>query len=250
MLAAAGLGVVIGTAVGLLGAGGSLLAIPALVYGVGQDVPQAVTTSLFVVGVSSIVGALPRALAGQIRWSISLVFGAAGIGTAFAGAAVGRLLPSQVLMLCFAALMVVVAVLMLVRRNGARPAQDARAAPPRVVASLGAGAAIGFLTGLFGVGGGFMIVPSLVLLLGLEMNLAIGTSLVITVINSAAGLAAHLRLTSIDWTVAAVFAGGAVVTSLLAARVGSRTHPDRLRRAFAALIVAVAAFVVVEAALT
>ena len=251
MLAAIGFGILIGAALGLLGGGGSILAVPALVYGVGESVPQAVTASLFVVGVSSGVGALPRARAGQVRWPVAAVFGAAGVGTAFAGTAVNHLMSAQVLLLAFAVLMVAVAARMLwgrVEPRGACAAPDGgvnwKGCLPKAV---GAGAVVGFLTGLFGVGGGFIIVPALALLLGLEMTLAIGTSLVVIVINSAAGLAAHLQRTSIDWRIALAFAGAALVAALVAGRFGTRVDSERLRRWFAWLIIVVAAFVAVEA---
>ena len=110
-----------------------------------------------------------------------------------------------------------------------------------------AGAVVGFLTGLFGVGGGFVIVPALALLLGLDMPMAIGTSLVIIVINSAAGFSAHITRTSVDWPIALVFAGVSLVTAAVAGRFGTRVNPDRLRRWFALLIIVVAVFVAVEA---
>src|SRR5579885_2383813 len=101
MLASAAFGIVIGAALGLLGGGGSILAVPALVYGVGESVQHAVTASLFFVGVSSGIGALPRARARQIRWPVAAVFGTAGVGTAFAGTAVSRLVSAQALLLAF-----------------------------------------------------------------------------------------------------------------------------------------------------
>jgi uncharacterized membrane protein YfcA len=251
MFAAIGFGLLIGAALGLLGGGGSILAVPALVYGVGQSVPEAVTTSLFVVGVSSGVGAVPRARAGQVRWPVAAVFGLAGVGTAFAGAAVNHLMSSQVLLIAFAVLMVAVAVRMLwgrVEPRGACAAPDGRVdwkgCLPK---AIGAGAVVGFLTGLFGVGGGFIIVPALALLLGLEMTLAIGTSLVVIVINSAAGLVAHLQRTSVDWGIAVAFAGAAVVAAFVAGRFGASVDSDRLRRWFAWLVIGVAVFVAVEA---
>jgi uncharacterized membrane protein YfcA len=251
MLAAIGFGLLIGAALGLLGGGGSILAVPALVYGVGESVPHAVTASLFVVGVTSGVGALPRARAGQVRWPVAAVFGFAGVGTAFAGTAVNHLMSSRVLLITFAVLMVAVAARMLwghVESRGACAAPDGsvnwKGCLPK---AIGAGAAVGFVTGLLGVGGGFIIVPALALLLGLEIPLAIGTSLVVIVINSAAGLAAHLQRTSIDWRIAAGFAGAAIVAALLASRFGSRVDPGRLRRWFAWLIISVAVFVAAEA---
>jgi uncharacterized membrane protein YfcA len=251
VIAAIGFGVLIGAALGLLGGGGSILAVPALVYGVGESVPQAVTASLFVVGISSGVGAIPRARSGQVRWPVAGVFGAAGVGTAFAGTAVNHLMSSRVLLLAFAVLMVAVAARMLwgrVEPRGACAAPDGRVnwkgCLPKAVAT---GAVVGFLTGLFGVGGGFIVVPALALLLGLEMALAIGTSLVIIVINSAAGFAAHLQRTTVDWGIAIAFAGAALVAALVAGRFGTRVDSDRLRSWFAWLIVAVSVFVAVEA---
>lgn len=252
-LPAAGFGLLIGTALGLLGGGGSILAVPALVYGVGLSVPAAVTTSLFVVGVSSGVGALPRARAGQVRWPVAGVFGAAGVATAFLGTVLGRAVPARVLLLAFAALMLAVAVRLLlgdVTPRGACATGDGgvrwRRCLPRAVA---AGSVVGLLTGLFGVGGGFVVVPALALLLGLDMPTAIGTSLVVVVVNSAAGLAAHLPGTSVDWSVALTFAGSAVLAAVASGVAGSRLDSGRLRRWFAWLVLGVAAFVAAEALL-
>ena len=251
MIAAAIFGILIGAALGLLGGGGSILAVPALVYGVGEPVAQAVTTSLFIVGISSAVGALPRARLGQIRWPIAGIFGVAGIATAFAGTAVNHLLSGRALLFGFAALMIVVAVRMLageVRPRGSCAAADGRVNWARCVPkSVSAGIVVGFLTGLFGVGGGFVIVPALALLLGLDMPVAIGTSLVIIVINSGAGFAAHITRTSVDWPIALVFAGVSLVIAAVTGRLGAKVNPDRLRRWFALLIIAVAVFVAVEA---
>jgi uncharacterized membrane protein YfcA len=251
MIAAAIFGILIGAALGLLGGGGSILAVPALVYGVGEPVAQAVTTSLFIVGISSAVGALPRARLGQIRWPIAGIFGVAGIATAFAGTAVNHLLSGRALLFGFAALMIVVAVRMLAgeaRPRGSCAAADGRVNWARCVPkSVSAGIVVGFLTGLFGVGGGFVIVPALALLLGLEMPVAIGTSLVIIVINSGAGFAAHITRTSVDWPIALVFAGVSLVIAAVTGRLGAKVNPDRLRRWFALLIIAVAVFVAVAA---
>ncbi len=252
MLAAAIFGTLIGAALGLLGGGGSILAVPALVYGVNEPVKQAVTTSLFVVGISAAVAAIPRARAGQVRWPIAGIFGAAGIATAFLGAAVNHALSSRALLFGFTVLMIVVAVRMLageVTPRGSCALPDGRINWSRCVPkSVAAGMVVGFLTGLFGVGGGFVIVPALALFLGLEMPIAIGTSLVIIVINSAAGFAAHITRTSVDWPIALTFAGTSLVVAAVAGRFGTKVDADRLRKWFAWLIIAVAVFVAIEAA--
>ncbi|MGY1592045.1 sulfite exporter TauE/SafE family protein [Geodermatophilus sp. SYSU D00708] len=250
MIVAVIAGLVIGALVGLLGGGGSILAVPALVYAAGQDLPQAVATSLLVVGITSLVALLPRLRAGRVAWRIAVLFGAAGAATAFAGAAVNRLLPDDVVLGLFAALMVGAGVRMLAEKpaTGAACAVDGgrvnwRRCLPRTLAG---GLAVGFLTGLLGVGGGFLIIPVLVLVLGLPMTTAIGTSLVIIAANSAAGFAAHAGETTLDVPVTAAFTAAAVVTALAAGRIASRVDTARLRRWFAYLVFAVAAFILVQ----
>lgn len=251
MLAAAVLGIVIGLALGLLGAGGSVLAVPALVYGVGQPVGLAIPASLMIVGLAAAAGLVPRLGQQVVRWSVAGVFGGAGIMAAFAGAAVGRLLAARVLLLAFAVVMVVAAVWMLVQPAQPQPSTAVgrqvnwRAWLPR---ALGVGAVVGFLTGLFGVGGGFLIVPALLLLLRLEMPVAVGTSLVIVVINAVAGLVAHLpEAAKLNYPVVAVFTGAALVTAVGSALVARRLEAERLRRWFAYLMIAMALFVTVSA---
>lgn len=247
-------GAIIGLALGLLGAGGSILAVPALVYGVGQPLPTAIPTSLAVVAVSAVGGIAPRARRAHVRWPVALVFGAAGIPAAFAGTALGRLVPQRWLLLAFAALMVVVAVRML---RGAENHAGAcrtgegginwRSCLPK---SLAAGAGVGVLTGLFGVGGGFIIVPALAALLGLEAQAAVATSLVIVLINSLAGLAAHATTAAtVDHTLLAVFAGAALVVSASAGRLAPRLRAATVRRWFAHVVLTVAAGVALTAIL-
>ena len=253
MVIATGLGLLIGILLGLLGAGGSILAVPALVYGAGQPLSAAVPTSLLVVGVSSTAALLPRIRASQVQWRIAGVVGAAGIPAAFAGTAVNRALEPRVVLVGFAVVMVAAAIRMLreqleVGGDCALPGGGVnwRGCLPK---ALGSGAAVGFLTGLFGVGGGFLIVPALVLLLGLPMTMAVGTSLVVVTVNSAAGFAAHAGGAHIDYWLAAAFTAAAVTGSVAAARVAGRLPADRMRRWFAWLVLAVAAFVIAQAVL-
>lgn len=250
MLAGTGLGLVIGVLLGLLGGGGSILAVPALVYGAGVPLSAAVPMSLLVVGISSGAALLPRLRHGQVAWRIAGVFGAAGAGAAFAGAAVNRLLDPRVVLVGFAAIMVVAAVQML-REQTAEGGDCAlpgggvnwRGCLPK---AIGSGVVVGFLTGLFGVGGGFLIIPALVLLLGLPMTVAVGTSLLVIVINSAAGFAAHAGDTTLDYRLTAAFTLAAIVGSVTAGQAATRLPADRLRRWFAYFVLAVAAFVTVQ----
>lgn len=251
MIAAAiGLGLLIGALVGLLGGGGSILAVPALVYVVDQPLPQAVATSLLVVGITAVVALLPRLRGRQIAWRIALVFGAAGAATAFAGAAVNRLLPADVVLAIFALLMVAAGVRMLQDKPGTGAAcatgqgtVNWHRCLPRTVAG---GLVVGFFTGLLGVGGGFLVIPVLVIVLGLPMTTAIGTSLVIVAVNSAAGFAAHAGDAPIDVPITVGFTAAAVVAAVIAGRRGARLDTNRLKRWFAWLVFAVAALVFVQ----
>lgn len=251
MTAAVLLGLGIGVLVGLVGGGGSILAVPALIYGVGLPLSSAVPTSLLVVGISSAVAAVPRWVHREVQWRIAAVFGAAGIPAAFAGAAINSLLSPRLLLFGFVALMLLAAYRMLQgdEQEGGDCALPGggvnwRSCLPKAIAS---GAGVGFLTGLFGVGGGFVIVPALVLLLGLPMTLAVGTSLVIVGINSAAGFLAHLGEARLDPTITVAFTLATVTGALVAGRLGSRLSGDWLRRGFAYLVVTVAAFVAIHA---
>ncbi|MGH8866841.1 MAG: sulfite exporter TauE/SafE family protein [Actinomycetes bacterium] len=253
MTAALLLGAGIGVMLGLFGGGGSLLAVPALLYGVGMPLSTAVPTSLLVVGVSSAAAVLPRLRFRQVQWRIAAVFGLAGAVSAFAGSVVNRLLDPQLVLLGFATLMVAAAIRMLreppdAGGDCALPGGkvDWRRCLPK---AIGAGAAVGFLTGLFGVGGGFLVIPALVLLLGLPMTVAVGTSLVVIVINSAAGFFAYLGDARLDYEVALAFTASAILGSLVAARVARRWPAERLRRWFALFVLAVATLVVVHVAL-
>ncbi len=252
IITAAAFGLIVGGLLGLVGGGGSILAVPALVYGVGLPLSAAIPTSLVVVGASSAVAVVPRLR--NVNWRLAVIIGAAGTATAYLGAYVNRLLDQKVLLLAFAAIMVIAGVRMMMPTKAAGgscalPGGGVhwRSCLPKAIAT---GAVVGFLTGLLGVGGGFLIVPALTLVLGLPMAATVGTSLVIIVINSVAGFAAHLGDLHIDWAVTAAFAVAAMAASLLAGRLGTNI-PDRiLKRSFGILVLAVAAYVTAQALLT
>jgi uncharacterized membrane protein YfcA len=245
MISALALGLFVGIVLGVVGGGGSIIAVPALVYGVGLSPAEAIPTSLLVVGVSSLAALLPRFREG-INWPVVLLVGGAGIPAAWGGAAVGRLLDPNILMLAFAGIMVVAGVRMLMRTNEVEgscstgPTRAFRSCAPKAV---GVGLLVGFLTGLLGVGGGFLITPALTLFLGLRMKQAVASSLAIIVINSAAGFGAHATGFTIDWPTALAFAIPAVLGSLAAARLARFLKDRHVRISFAVLIFAVAAWV-------
>lgn len=251
-------GLAVGIALGALGGGGSILAVPALVYLLGQDPRGATTSSLLIVGVSALVGVLPHLRAGRVQIGSGLAFGLLGVAGATAGSRLSFLVAADVLLIAFAALMLAVAALMILRRRSQEsPGDDSpathrtpiltvsplRCACGRMAVLLLLATGVGLLTGFFGVGGGFAVVPALVLALGLPMPVAVGTSLLAIAVNSVAALLARTGSAStIDWGVVALFSAAAVAGSLLGARITARVHPDRLRLAFSALLVAVALY--------
>lgn len=244
------LGALIGVLLGLLGGGGSILAVPALVYGVGLGIEEAIPISLVVVATASAVGVLPKIRTRQVRWRMAGIFSAAGIPATVLGSAISRHLPGSALLIGFAVVMVVAGVRMLTDQGHTGTACEVRAGQvnwrrcaPR---SIGAGLVVGLLTGLFGVGGGFLIIPALVVVLGVEMSTAIGTSLLIIVANSVAGIVSHLHGVSVDWSLTAAFVAAAMVASLAAGYFGTKLDTDRLQRWFAYLVFAVAAYVLVD----
>lgn len=248
------LGLLIGLALGALGGGGSILTVPALVYVLGQDPRAATTSSLLIVGTASLFALIPHARAGHVRVGQGLLFGALGTAGSFAGSALSARVPPQVLLTAFAALMLVVAALML--RHHDMGEQHERATEPiirfrpfaydgaRVAKVVLTATAVGLLTGFFGVGGGFALVPALVLVLGYPMPVAVGTSLLVIAVNSGTALAARIGMGvgDLDWTLIAVFTAAAMAGSLLGGRITARADPQHLSRAFAALLVVVALY--------
>jgi hypothetical protein len=244
------LGLIVGAVLGVVGGGGSIIAVPALVYGVGLSPAEAIPTSLLVVGVSSLAALIPRVRHG-LNWPVILLAGAAGIPSAWAGAGVGRLLDPNILMLAFAVIMVIAGIRMLTRTTETEgscstgPNRAFRSCAPKAIA---VGLLVGFLTGLLGVGGGFLLTPALTLFLGLRMKHAVGSSLAIIVLNSAAGFSAHAAGFTIDWPAVLAFAIPAVLGSLAAARLVRHLKDSHIRISFAVLIFIVAAWVTVSTA--
>jgi uncharacterized membrane protein YfcA len=261
-------GLMIGLSLGALGGGGSILAVPALVYLLGQSPHQATTASLLVVGIAAGAGAVTHARAGRVRLAEGAVFGILGIAGSYLGSRASAAVPANALLAGFGILMLAAAAAMIIRRRGRYrvpgPDPDGDHQPPRpggpqagprapgralhggrhplLVAA--AATAVGLTTGFFGVGGGFVVVPALVLVLGFDMPAAAGTSLVVIAINSAAALASRgvhggLRL---DWAVTAGFTAAAVAGVLAGGRLAGRASPQRLSAAFTVLIVAVAGY--------
>lgn len=237
-----GLAVLIGISLGLLGGGGSILAVPLLVYVADLPPKEAIATSLLVVGVTSAVGVLPHARAGRVRWRTGLVFGAAGMAGAYAGGRLAAFVPAAVLLAGFALMMLATATAMI---RGRRDRGGGRPVPHElpVLRVVLDGVVVGLVTGLVGAGGGFLVVPALALLGGLPMPVAVGTSLVVIAMKSLAGLAGYLSTVDVDWGLAAAVTAAAVVGSLAGGRLAGHVPENVLRKAFGWFVAAMGLFV-------
>lgn len=236
----------IGVTLGLFGGGGSILAVPVLVYLAGVPAKQAIAMSLLVVAVTSAVSAIGHARAGRIRWRTGLIFGAAGMVGAYTGGLIGPHLPEALLMTVFAAMMLATAIAM-IRHRRTPPAGPVHRELP-VLHVIAEGVAVGLVTGLVGAGGGFLVVPALVLLGGLPMGGAVGTSLLVIAMKSLAGLAGYLHSVPIDWSVALPVTAAAVAGGLAGGSLAGRINADRLRKAFGWFVLAMGAFVLIQQA--
>jgi len=237
------LALLIGVSLGLLGGGGSMLTVPVLHYVLGYEVKEVIPMSLVVVGLTSGFGALTHARSGAVRWRTALAFGPPAIVGAILGAELGLQVDPAVQLTVFAVVMLAAAGAMLRRGNlAAAPPHRARPLPFITLA----GALVGVLTGFVGVGGGFLYVPALVLLGGLIMTDAIGTSLVLIVLSCMAGLLRYLGQVSLDWPAIALF----TAIAFLGVAVGSRLVPHvsqrALQRGFAFFLLAMGALVLVR----
>ena len=241
MILALILSLLIGVALGLLGGGGSILTTPILIYALGVDTKPAIATSLVVVGITSLAAVLQHARAGNVVWKTGLVFGAAGMVGAYLGGFVATWVPETVLMLLFAFMMLATAVAMF--RGRKAPEVGAVHADHPVWKIVAEGISVGVVTGLVGAGGGFLVVPALALLGGLPMQKAVGTSLLVIAMKSFAGYAGHAAHVSIDFQLAALVSGAAVVGSFGGSAIASRVPPDLLRRGFAVFVLVMAVFV-------
>ncbi|GIV95428.1 MAG: UPF0721 transmembrane protein [Herpetosiphonaceae bacterium] len=233
------IGAAIGLSLGMLGGGGSILTVPALVYVLDQDAHAAIATSLVIVGMNASMGAWMHARQGHVQLRTALIFGGAGLVSAYVGARLSRFLPGALLLVLFALLMIVVAALML--RGGRRVTTEQASAAVRWPRVLVGGAGVGFLTGFLGVGGGFLIVPALVLLLGMDMHDAVGTSLVVIALNCAAGLLGHLSSSGLNWSLIGMLVVGGILGIVSGAWLARRMPTSGLRRAFALFVIVLGA---------
>ncbi|MGZ8744761.1 MAG: TSUP family transporter [Nocardioides sp.] len=277
ILLAVAAGLLIGLSLGALGGGGSILAVPALVYVLGQSPAQATTGSLVVVGVTSLMGAAVSYRAGTVLLARGLTFGLVAIGGAVAGAKAAAHVSDAVLLASFSVLMLAVGGVMAARQwrsrhrvpvpvtvgaAGEPPLVDRARLDdpiitfsptfacqcPRALKVLVTATAVGLLTGFLGVGGGFLVVPALLLALALPMRYAVGTSLVVITVTSAVALLVRAGAgVAPDWGVVLLLTAASAVGGAVGARVADRTDTRHLSLAFTVLVLGVAAYTAVRA---
>ncbi|CAX22367.1 putative exporter, TauE/SafE family [Methylorubrum extorquens DM4] len=252
---ATGSGGLVGLILGLVGGGGSILAVPLLTYVVGVSSPHvALGTSALAVSVSAAGNLIPQARAGHVKWRCAATFSLAGVAGAFAGAAAAKAVDGQKLLALFGVVMLVVGGLMLRERHGGGDPNvrlTARTAPRLLPWLLGIGFGVGLFSGFFGIGGGFLIVPGLILATGMPLTSAIGTSLVAVSAFGAATATSYAVSGQIDWPLAGLFILGGVLGGLAGARLGQRLAGRKraLTVTFAGLVILVGLYVVARGAL-
>jgi uncharacterized membrane protein YfcA len=238
-------GACVGFVLGLIGGGGSIVATPMLLYLVGMQPHYAIGTGALAVSANAFFGFVGHCRAGTVRWAEAAIFALTGVVGALVGSTVGKHVDGQRLVLLFAFMMIAVGIAMLRPRRGGET--ETPALTPRGVAKVGGvGLLVGMLSGFFGIGGGFLIVPGLILATGMPMINAIGTSLFAV---GAFGLATALNYAAsgfVDWLAAAEFIGGGVAGGFLGMRAAIHLSAQKatLNRMFAALVFVVAVYII------
>lgn len=222
------LALLVGLSLGLLGGGGSILTVPILNYVMGMDAQEAIASSLVVVALTSLIGLIPHWRLKRVSFTVGLPFGLASMAGAFAGGWSAQFLPGYVLMIILAMIMLSTSITMIRGKKNT----DKQVPIPKLWVSALLGIVVGTVTGLVGAGGGFLIVPALVLFGGLPIHLAIGTSLLTIVMKNGAALGGHLVAVSINWPVTLAFTALAMLGVLFGARLVSKISPTFLQKGF------------------
>ena len=241
-------GALVGFSLGLIGGGGSILAVPLMVYVVGvSDAHVAIGTSAIAVAANAAINLWHHARGGTVRWSFALPFAAAGIAGALVGSIFGKLLDGRKLLALFALLMLVIAALMLRTRMRAS-VPDVRVSRDNMVAILGLGLTTGVLSGFFGIGGGFLIVPALMLATGMPIINAVSSSLVAVTAFGLSTAASYAWSGLISWGLAGLFIAGGLAGGLIGTRLARSLSAERgmLNIVFASVIILVALYMLMR----
>ena len=225
----------IGVSLGLLGGGGSILTVPILLYVFHLPAREAIATSLLVVGTTSLAAVVPHARAGRVQWRTGAIFGATSMVGAFVAGRLAKHIPAAMLLLAFGGMMVITAIAMMRGKKSPEGVDEVAPKPLPVAKIVAEGLAVGGVTGLVGAGGGFLVVPALVLLGGLPMPVAVGTSLLVIAMKSFAGFAGYLSSVAVPWNVAGVVVAAAVAGAAMSALPGceapvAQANPQPQRR--------------------
>lgn len=236
--------IVIGLSLGLLGSGGSIITVPVLVYLLGQDEKTAIAGSLFVVGTIALVGSLQYVRVGLVDWRKVVIFGVPGMAGTYLGALIAAFIPGIVQLALFSLVMLLASYMML------RPIKLADGGhSPRASWKISIdGLIVGVITGLVGVGGGFLIVPALVLLGGLAIHTAVATSLVIIALNSYSGFYKYLDVLDrqnleLDWQTLLLVTALGIVGSFGGAKIANLTPQDKLKKGFGYFLVVMGIYI-------
>lgn len=240
-LFAAALAILVGITLGLLGGGGSILTVPVVIFALGVDPKTAIVMALPIVGGAAAVGVVGHWRRGNVDFRVAIPFGIAAMVGAFGGAKLAHFLSGSVQLVLLAAVMLGASASMF--RNAKLPERvvEHRTINPTVLA---VGVFTGILTGLVGIGGGFLLVPALVVLAGVPMRMAVGTSLFVIVLNTIAGYAGYHGTVDVPWITVAWFAGATAIGIVIGTALVSHVPHATLKRAFALLLVVVAALLV------
>jgi uncharacterized membrane protein YfcA len=245
MMLGLALGAMVGLVLGLLGGGGAILAVPLFVYVLGIDPKPAIAMSLGMVAVTSLAGAVEHGRAGRVRLRIAFIFGLAAMAGSFAGARAAGLIDAASQLTLFGLVMLAAAASLALQKGrgdeGREPTHGPRTSLLTTVAC-----AVGALTGLVGVGGGFLIVPALVLIARLPMKDAVGTSLAVIAMSAGAGALGYVGRVDVAWAMVAAFTGAALVGLTAGVRLMPRVPAAALQRAFAVLLVLTGGFVLYQ----
>lgn len=236
----------IGLSLGLIGGGGSIITVPVLVYVLGVEPHEAVGMSLAVVGGTSLIGSFLHYQKGNVQFKTGLMFGISGVFGAFVGSPLTKLLSPSALLLTFAMLMLMIAALMLRKKEQAENGIEVQPIEMNIWKALLAGFAVGILTGFLGVGGGFLIVPALIMFGGLGMKEAVGTSLFVIFLNCIAGLIGHASQNSFNWRLTGLVTMLAILGAIAGTFLSQRMPAQKLQKGFAVFVVLTAIFLIVK----
>ncbi|MEP6833099.1 MAG: sulfite exporter TauE/SafE family protein [Gemmatimonas sp.] len=236
---------VIGASLGLLGGGGSILTVPVFVYATGLDPKVAVAASLPVVAMTSAAGAIAHWRQGNVQVRTALIYGATAAVGAFAGARLASLISGAAQFTLLAIVMLVASYRMAFGNPQPRAGSDANT-PIAFATLIPVALIVGALTGVVGVGGGFLIVPTLVIICHLPMRIAVGTSLMVIAMNATSGAAGYAGKVPVPWPVVFVFSAVAIIGSLSASRWSSKLPQAALRKGFGVLLVGLSVLILVQ----